>query len=708
MKKLLFFLFISLSFIFFQCTPKKSGQMTTGKGNHEFRKTPPVAGKAPKIELGKYEQFTMDNGLQVIVVENDKLPKVSFQLLVDLPPIFQGNSAGYIDFMGELLTKGTQNKSKSEIDEIIDFMGASLNSRSDGVFGSSLKRHSDELFALLAEVVMKPSFPQEEFEKLKTRTKSALAAAKEDPNAIAANVAKVLTYTDKHPYGEVTTEETIENIRLDMCRAYYEFFFRPNVSYLAIVGDISTSEARAMVEKHLGSWEPQDVDIPKPDLPKFPGATTVNMVDKPGAVQSVVSINYPVELKHNAPDRMAAMVMNTLLGGFFSSRINQNVREDKGYTYGARSSLNTDQYIGSFSVGGSFGTAVTDSAIQEILYEINRMRDEMITDQELELVKATAAGNFARSLERPQTIANFALNIARYDLPKDYYETYLDRLEAITKDEVRAAAIKYLRPEKASILIVGNKSQLEERVARFDHNKEVHLYDEYGNSKETTDLKNPAGMTVEKVFQAYIDAIGGMEKLSIVNTLSVESTGNISGMILDATSLYMLPDKMIQEMGSKGQVMQTQIVNGDVVKVTQMGNSQVIKGEEANSITLQAHPFPEMNLMKDLSSVKLLDPQVINGKNCYVIEVSVVDGSPMTFYYDMETGYKIRMSNVITMGDQVITQATDYEEYTDVGRGVFYPMSTRQSGGGMPMSLTLKVTNIVVNPELDATRFEIN
>lgn len=676
-------------------------------GDHEFRKTPPVAGKAPQIELGKYEQFTLENGLQVIVVQNDKLPKVSFQLLVDLPPIFQGKSAGYIDFMGELLTKGTQNKSKSEIDEMIDFMGASLSSRSDGVFGSSLKRHSDDLFALLAEVVMQPAFPQDEFEKLKTRTKSALAAAKEDPNAIASNVAKVLTYTEKHPYGEVTTEETIDNIRLDMCRAYYEFFFRPNVSYLAIVGDINTAEARAMVEKHLGSWEPQDVDIPKPDLPKFPSATTVNFVDKPGAAQSVVSINYPVELKHNAPDRMAAMVMNTVLGGFFSSRINQNVREDKGYTYGARSTLNTDQYIGSFSAGGSFGTPVTDSAIHEILFEINRMREEMITDEELEMVKATAAGNFARSLERPQTIATFALNIARYNLPTDYYETYIDRLEAVTKEEVRTAAIKYLRPDKASILIVGNKSQLEERVARFDHNNEVRFYDEYGNPKETTDLKNPDGMTVRKVLQAYLDAIGGMDKLNIVQSLSVESTGNISGMVLDATSLYLLPDKMIQEMGSKGQVMQTQIVNGDVVKVTQMGQSQVIKGEEAESITMQAHPFPEMNLLEKYSSIKLLEPEVINGKNCYVIEISNKDGNPMTIYYDMETGYKVRMSNVIMMGDQIMTQATDYEDYTDIGRGILYPMSSRQSGGGMPMSLTLKVTNIVVNPDLDATRFEI-
>jgi len=448
---------------------------------HNFRKVPPGPGTALPVIIGKHHRFELENGLKVIVVQNHKLPQVSIQFLLDLPPILQGDKVGYIDFAGEMLLKGSVNYTKSEIDEEIDWMAARLKARSDGLFASFLKKHTARMFELFAEVLLQPVFPESELQKLKTRTISALIAGKEDPDKIANNVASVLCFSDSHPYGEIVTEDSVQRIAIEDCINYYNKYFRPNHGYIAIVGDITLEKARLLVEQYFSSWEPLEADILKPDMPEFPTRKSVNLVDRPNAVQSVVSITHPIDFKHNAKDRMAAAIMNTLLGGFFRSRINANVREDKGYTYGAGSSLAPDSYVGQFSVRGSFGTDVTEAAIQELLFEIERMRVELITTEELELVRASLLGNFARSLEKPQTIANFALNIARHQLPTDYYETYEDRLQNVTKEDVLSAAQKYLQPDCAYILVVGNKLALSDGLGRLDKDGQVNLLDGEGH-----------------------------------------------------------------------------------------------------------------------------------------------------------------------------------------------------------------------------------
>jgi len=485
MKKILFAL--TMLVLFSQCTPKtgevmeKTEEVVTTV-TKDFRSQVPAPGPAPVIEIGTPEEFKLTNGLKVILVENHKVPRVSIQLSLDIPNIREKEFAGYISLAGDLLNKGTQNRSKGEIDEAVDFMGASMSTGAKGISGASLSKHFPSLLEIMADVLFYPAFPKEEFEKLKVQTLSSLAQAKEDPNSIASNVSQVLRYGKDHPYGEIVTEVSLENVTVEKCKEYYDNFFQPAYACLVVVGDISKMEAQPLLEEHFGKWKNSAPigEAMRPPLPLAPEKTTLDFVNKTDAVQSVIAITYPVELKPGGEDAIKSRVMNTLLGSFFQSRLNQNLRETNGYTYGARSRLSSDRLVGYFTAGASVRNEVTDSSIVEMLFELNRLRDELISQEELNMVKNVIAGSFARSLENPGTVASFALNTVRYNLPDDYYNTYLERLSKVSVEDVRAMARKYIKPDKAHILVVGDKTQVAEKLSRFSATGKVNYYDVYG------------------------------------------------------------------------------------------------------------------------------------------------------------------------------------------------------------------------------------
>ncbi|MCB9082566.1 MAG: insulinase family protein, partial [Lewinellaceae bacterium] len=354
----------------------------------DFRKTAPKPGPAPKIQLSAYEQFSLPNGLQVIVVENHKLPRVSFQVFVDVPETLEGDYAGVSSMAGQLLTTGTKTRSKAQIDEAIDFIGASLSGNAKGMFGTALSKHRDQLLELMSDVLFNATFPQEEFDKLKKQTLSGLASQKDDPNAISNNVSSVLLYGKNHPYGELTTEATVSRIGVDQCKEYVRNNFKPNIAYLIIVGDITVADAKKVANTYFGKWVKGDVKKPKLTQPQAPAATQVSFVDKTGAVQSLIDITYPIDFKPGNPENTAASVMNKILGGGSSGRLFKNIREDKGYTYGAYSSISSDELIGNFSASASVRNAVTDSSLVEFMAELNRMRNEPVTAEELAFAKA--------------------------------------------------------------------------------------------------------------------------------------------------------------------------------------------------------------------------------------------------------------------------------------------------------------------------------
>jgi hypothetical protein len=299
----------------------------------------------------------------------------------------------------------------------------------------------------------------------------------------------------------------------------------------------------------------------------------------PGAVQSVIDITYPVDLLPATKDALAASVLNNILGGSgFQTRLMQNLREDKAYTYGAYSEISPDDYIGYFSAGASVRNEVTDSSITQLMYEISRLTTELVDDKTLQIVKNIMTGQFARSLERPQTVARFAQNIERYHLPKDFYETYLERLNAITAEDVKNIASRILLPNNAYITVVGNK-EIERTILPFDKDGKIMKFNPDGTVY--VEMKAvPAGVTAETVINNYFNAIGGADKIEKIKSVEYKGLLDVGMAKLDMNTKIIPHEALKVTMSMNGNPMMIQTWDGTQLNQT----SNVANGTVANSI----------------------------------------------------------------------------------------------------------------------------
>ena len=642
----------------------------------------PEPGPAPEIKLGEVEEFTLDNGLKVFVVENDKLPRVAFSLVLERDPLVEGDKAGLTGFVGEMLTAGTANRSKEQLDEEVDFIGASLSASSTSLYGSSLKKHQNKILELMADVLFNPVFPQSELDKLKKQALTGLAAAKDNPDAISSLLTNALVYGKDHPYGENQTEATTENITVEDVKTYYNTYFKPNIAYLAIVGDIDAKEAEKLVKEYFGKWEQGTVPANTYQAPEAPEQIKVAIVDRPASVQSVIKLGYPLEMNPAKEDYLSTRVLGYILGGGFNSRLNMKLREDKGYTYGARSSIGSDKLIANFSASTSVRTEVTDSALTEMIYEIRNIVEEGITEEELEEAKANLSGSFGRSLENPSTIASFAINIARYGLPEDYYSTYLQRLNALTVEDINAAAKKYIQPDNMHITIVGNGKEFKDKVAQFG---EVKSYTNTG--EEAKEIAVDADMTAERVIEKYVEAIGGEEKAAAIQSATIKQSSEIQGQQMSISTTHDLNAmKFEQEVSMMGQVMQKITMENGKATISAQGQSQTLTDEQYEEAKMGMFIFPELHYEEMGYSFSLNGIQDVDGVQAYKVTVTNPTGSSVTNYYQVDNGLKVR-SESPTVG------TVTYKKYETV-EGVKYPMEMNLQMPGMPMTLVSKVESV--------------
>ena len=654
------------------------------------------------INIGEYESFELKNGLKVFIIENHKLPRVSYNLLVDREAILEGDKVGYLSMAGQLMQRGTETRTKEQIDEEVDFIGASLFAGSTNVFASGLSKYSEKIMELMTDVAFNPTFPEEELEKIRKQTLSGLAQAKESPDAIAGNLNQALVFGTDHPYGEIQTEETTNNITAADLKAYHETYFKPNISYLAIVGDVDVKQMKKMVKTYFGSWEAGEVPTPSFEDPKAPEKTKVGIVNRSSSVQSVINIAYPVKLAVGSDDAIKVRVMNQILGGSFSGKLNMNLREDKGYTYGSRSSLSSDELISQFNANADVRNEVTDSAIVQMIYEMGQMRSGEITEEELDLAKNSIAGNFSQSLERPQTVANFALNTAIYNLPADYYNTYLQKVQAVTIDDVKATAEKYLKPENAYINVVGKASEVAESLKQFG---ELTYYDTYGNEVDPSLSKLPEGLTAEKVINNYLKAIGGKEKINSLNSVQMKMETSMMGNTINIEATKMAPNKSIQEVKMGGNVVQKQVFNGEVGASSGMGGSQKVEGDDAKDMAISSAIVEEVAMIENGITLTLTAVENIDGSDAYGVEVSMPSGKKSTRFYDSETGLLVRTTNVVEGPTGSMTLSTDYGDYQEF-EGIKFPTMIIQPMG--PQKMNIKVTEVVVNGDVDASKFSVD
>jgi zinc protease len=702
----------TLLFLFAQCTPKiaevvnvptppKPPVLPAPPVVVDFRATPPAPTAAPKIQIGNYEKFTLENGLQVILVENHKLPKVSFQLTLDLDPFLEKEASGYSSIAGQLLNKGTTTRKKTAIDEEIDFIGANFSTNSSGLYASSLKKHIDKLLIVMNDVLLNPTFPKEEFDKIKKQTISGLASGKDDPNTIFTNIRSVVNFGKDHPYGELTTEKTVEKITLDQCKKYYNTYFKPNVAYLVVVGDITKAEAEPLMKKYFGTWKRGDVPKTTLTTPKTPEAARVVFVNKDAAVQTVMGIGYAVpNFKPGDADVIKSSVASTILGGYFGSRLNKNLREGKAYTYGVGSLLSNDKVVGNFAARASVRNAVTDSAMTQVLYEMNQLRNVKVSDEEMKKVKSVMSGEFARNLEDPQTVAGFALNTARYGLPNDYYATYLEKLNAVTADDVMAMSQKYITPERANIIFVGNKDEVADKLKVFAKNGKVDFFDTDGNEIKPS-LAPAVVLTPEKVIEKYINAIGGAEKLKAVKDMTQVFTASIQGMSMEMTRIQKIPNKNLVSMSMSGNVVQKQVCDGTSASVSQMGQSKKMEGKDLARALEKGAFFRELYLKDKGLKLTSKGTETIDGTTFNKIELETAQGEKEIAYFDATTGLKMKEVATTEQGTVIVTYA-DYKETN----GIKQPSKMTMSGA-MPIPITFENKSIKINSGVEDAVFKV-
>ena len=660
------------------------------------RSKQPQPGPAPKITLETPKEFVLDNGMKVMVVENHKLPRVSYNLTIDNDPITEGDKAGTSSLLGAMLGNGTTNIPKDDFNEEIDFLGASLNFGSESAFASALSKYSGRMLELMADAAINPLLTEEEFQKEKDKLIEGLKIQEKSVDAVAGRVGGALSYGAKHPYGEFVTEETVNNVTLENTNAFYQKYFNPNKAYLVIVGDVDYDTIKELVQAYFGKWE-KSIEITSnvPEATPNVQYTQINFVDMPNAVQSNISLTNNVNLKMNDTDYHSVLIANKILGGGFNSYLNMNLREEHGYTYVARSGVGADKYISRFSAGAAVRNAVTDSAVVETVKEIKRIKNEDVTDEALANAKAKYVGDFVLALERPQTIARYALNIKLNDLPEDFYSTYLEKINAVTKEDVKRVANKYFKAENARIIIVGKGSDVLANLEKTGI--PIKYFDKYANPVEKPEFTKPIpeGVTAQSVIDNYITAIGGKDNAMTVKTIHSSADVTIEGAPFapKADIKKMTPNKESMEMSIEGMgVIMKQKFNGETGYVEQQGQKMPSEGEmldlQKSKITL----FPEL-YYDDSHELSLENLTTIDGKDVYKVKV-VKDGKASFKYYNTETGLLTREEQTLTIGDKETTSVVDYSKYSPV-KGVQFPYHQIIKSG--PQTIIFNITNVLVN-----------
>lgn len=662
------------------------------------RSKAPKPDPAPQIKIGQPATFTLPNGLKVFVVQNSKLPRVSATLSFNQDGIVEGDKTGLTSMAGDLLRRGTTKMTKAQLDEEIDFLGGNVNTSAFSASASSLKSNFPKVMALMSDVVMRPSLPSAELEKIRKQMMSALQADKDDPSAIATNVVNRIMYGKDHPYGDIETEETLMNVKLEDIKGFFNTYWKPNNAFLVFVGDITLADAKALATQHFGAWKSGTVPKPTYKTPTAPTKTYIAIVDRPASVQSVITFAAPVELKPGAPDAIAASVMNNILGAGSTARLFMNLREKYGFTYGAYSTLNTDRLIGSFQAQASVRNEKTDSAIGQFLYEFNRIRKEAIQDDEVTNMKNYLSGGFARSLENPATIANFALNIARYNLPADYYQNYLKNLASTTPQTVQGMATKYVQPGNMHIVIVGNAKEISKGLEKYG---EVKYFNVYGQEVPAPTVKTvDASLTPQSILQKAVTAYGGAQAIAAVKDLSLTGAASVQGMTINVTQKHVLPSAFVQEVSAQGMTFQKKLMKDGKFSLSGQGGNKEADEKDKEEMMEDAMVFPEVYMLNQKGyEFKLNGIEQVEGKDAYAVAVKTPAKREYTNYYDVASGLLVKKTSV-QEGPQGSMNVSSFVGDYKAFNGVQIPTKIVNDLG--MMKFEIKFTDVKVNSGLKA------
>ena len=466
-------------------TPPRPAQDVPSLTGAVLKGRAPVSEEVLHVSLPRPEETDLDNGLHLMVLEDRRVPMISFQMTII-------GAGGYYDpsdhpglagFTASLMREGTTTRSAVQIAEDLETLAARVNVSTDmslqaaSLSGSSLTEHLDQVLDLVADLLLNSSFPEDELARFKDRQRAGLVQQRTRPRFLAVERLARAVY-GSHPAARVSpTRESLDQTTRDDLVDFHRAHYTPDHAVMAIAGDISMDEAREKIERVFAGWEPSGAPEPTVNDPEPIGASQVYLIDRQNSVQTNLAIGTQ-GINRTSPDYDALTLMNQIIGGGPTGRLFLNLREDKGYTYGAYSSFTALRYRGDWDASTEVRSEVTNAALRELLGELTRIREELVPEREFADAKRSIVASFALSLESPMSmLGNYVVRYL-YDLPDDYWDRYPDRIVAITREVVRDTAISYLAPERLQIVAVGNGDEIKEMLAPFGP---LEVYDTEGN-----------------------------------------------------------------------------------------------------------------------------------------------------------------------------------------------------------------------------------
>ena len=446
----------------------------------------PVNKQVLQVTLPRPTEFHLPNGLTVLVLERHDLPTVDFSLWIksgalqdpkDLP--------GLAKFTADMLREGTTRRSSAQLASEVDAIGATLTpsaefgSSHSQVVASGLVENTDKLLDLMADVVENPTFPQDELAKYKTRQLAELEQERSDPDFLSMERFQRVLYQDFPAAVIAPTAASIQAVSSEQLKQFHDRYYVPNNAILGVAGDVHAKQVMALVEKYFGGWKKQPVSEPKLAALPAPAPAKVYLVDRPGSVQTnIVAGNFA--LRRTDPDFIPLRVMNRILGDGPTGRLFLNLREEKGYTYGAYSYYTADTYPGAFIAETQVRNAVTDGSMHELMGELKRIRDQAVPESDLEDARHAIVASFALSLERPATLLNYWMTSKYYGLPEDYWDRYPAEVAKVTPEVVQRVARKYVDMDHLQVVCVGDGKQIKDVLSKYGP---VEVYDTDGKPR---------------------------------------------------------------------------------------------------------------------------------------------------------------------------------------------------------------------------------
>jgi predicted Zn-dependent peptidase len=444
----------------------------------------PVSNDVLKVKLPRPQEADLGNGLHLMVLEDRRLPQITFTLLIRGAGGYfdPADKIGLANYTASLMREGTKTRTSPQISEALETMAASLNVASGlsgtaaSVSGSALSENFDKLMDLTADILLNPAFAPEEWDRLKTRSKAGLIQQRTQPGFLASETFNRVVF-GSHPAARVSpTAANLDAITPAALAEFHRTHYVPDHAAIAFAGDISMAEARKLVETKLGAWKKAGVAQPAVVDPPPMGPSKVYLIARPGSVQTTLYVGTQ-SMTRKDPDYAALSVVNRVLGGTMG-RLFRHLREEKGYTYGIGSGFSATQYRGAWTSSTSVRTDVTEAALSDLLAEIAELRDKPVPDLELADAKRAIVGGFARDLENPAQVLGYYIDNWQYGLPADYWDTYPQRVMAVTAAQAQAAAQKYWGPDRLQIVAVGDASKITDTLRKKG---ELQIYDADGN-----------------------------------------------------------------------------------------------------------------------------------------------------------------------------------------------------------------------------------